>query len=153
MKRDAILLNILFVWWDLPEFLIIGEKSCKIRNVHLASHYEQFFIISAIWKIFSYVGTMKKTEETSSNRKKPLSNHCAIIGKSGSGSTFQSSSYVARSAADSRRRYGRDPPAATNWSFQWKSYDDLMIIAIRVGGSNFATTQTRGHFYVRFTYT
>ena len=90
---------------------------------------------------------MKKTEETSSNRrKKPLSNHCAIIGKSGSGSTFQSSSYVARSAADSRRRYGRDPPAATNWSFQWKSYDDLMIIAIRVGGSNFATTQTRGHF-------
>ena len=48
-----------------------------------------------------------KTIETSSNRKKPLSNHCAQIGKSGSGSTFQSSSYVARSAADSRRRYGR----------------------------------------------
>ena len=101
-------------------------------------------------KTSSFAETMKNTKETSFNRKKPLSNHCAIIGKSGSGSTFQSSSYVARSAADSRRRYGRDPPAATNWSFQWKSYDDLMIIAIRVGGSNFATTQTRGHFYVRF---
>ena len=73
-----------------------------------------FSLFSAMSKTSSFAETMKNTKETSFNRKKPLSNHCAIIGKSGSGSTFQSSSYVARSAADSRRRYGRDPPAATN---------------------------------------
>ena len=90
----------------------------------------------------------------SSSRKKGLSNHCVQIGKSGSGSTFQST--LVRMLRDRRLtpvEDMEDPPAATNWSFQWKSYDDLMIIAIRIRRRRIKLQNdcddTRGGTYVR----